>query len=673
MGLQNLDPPFLSDLIKAHVRCHTQHNVRVGILFRHETGAQLAKSALVQFENLRDLGKEPLLARMIVPVRQRDIEKAFHQVFKDRGTGRKHPANSSGISIESRYILTCQVEYTGRRRLVLRSYMKNLTKSGHLVAGDAAIRLRHFRPQRNNGDGEGDGTLGRAAQAVEYDAEPLTGGERSDNRCYSGPDRHVVLIQAITATVAQKSEILDNADQPTLHTLPAKPLWGMLASIISSCRRDSLRETDTGALGSGSRQTCRPGLEFTINNAILKDQANTRRQPIMLLRAIDRFFSHDATGGVILMLSAAAALIFANSGLQPLYSEALGATLSITIEGTGLQKPLILWINDGLMAVFFFLVGLELKRELLEGNLKNPRDIVLPGTAAIGGMAVPALVFLSLNAGTDAATGWAIPAATDIAFALGVLALAASRVPPSLKVFLLTLAILDDLGAILIIALFYTAELKLTYLGLALLPLAAMLWRVRLGAHRMAPTLLLGAVLWTLMLKSGVHATLAGVITAFCIPLTDRRGKSPLHSLEDALSPYVLYFIVPVFAFANAGVILEGLALSDLFAPLPLGIAAGLVVGKQVGVFGVTLLAVRLGISAMPKGANWAQIYGISCLAGIGFTMSLFIGSLSYDDQAMMNAVRLGVLTGSAISAMLGYAALMLAPPSGARTETAKG
>ncbi len=389
----------------------------------------------------------------------------------------------------------------------------------------------------------------------------------------------------------------------------------------------------------------------------------------MLLRALDRFFSHDATGGVVLVLSAIAALFFANSALEPFYSNALHATLAVTIEGTGLQKPLILWINDGLMAVFFFLVGLELKRELLEGNLKNPRDVVLPGAAAVGGMAVPALVFLSLNAGTPAATGWAIPAATDIAFALGVLALAASRVPPSLKIFLLTLAILDDLGAILIIALFYTAELKVAYLGLALAPLAAMLWRSRQGAHRMAPTLLLGVVLWALMLKSGVHATLAGVITAFCIPLTDRWGKSPLHSIENALSPYVLYFIVPVFAFANAGVILDGLSLGDLLAPVPLGIAAGLVIGKQLGVFGVTYIFVRLGISPMPNGANWMQIYGIACLAGIGFTMSLFIGSLSYDDQSMMNAVRLGVLSGSAVSAVLGYAALMLAAPSARTAE----
>lgn len=390
----------------------------------------------------------------------------------------------------------------------------------------------------------------------------------------------------------------------------------------------------------------------------------------MLLRAIDKFFNHEASGGILLMLSAVAALIVANSALLPVYEGVLNSYLRVTINGEGLEKPLILWINDGLMAVFFFLIGLELKRELLEGKLKNSRDVVLPGMAAVGGMAVPALVYLSLNAGTNAATGWAIPAATDIAFALGVLALVGDRVPPSLKVFLLTLAILDDMGAILIIALFYTAELKIGYLAMALIPLAAMVWRNQAGAHRMAPTLLLGAVLWVLVLKSGVHATLAGVVTAFCIPLTDKWNKSPLHALEHGLTPYVLYFIVPVFAFANAGVVLEGLSLADLFAPLPLGIAAGLVVGKQIGVFGVTLAMVRFGWARLPHGANWMQVYGIACLAGIGFTMSLFIGSLSFDDPELMNAVRLGVLSGSAISAVLGYAALMLSTrPQDAESE----
>ena len=379
----------------------------------------------------------------------------------------------------------------------------------------------------------------------------------------------------------------------------------------------------------------------------------------MLLRAIDRFFSHEASGGILLGLSAIAALIVANSALQPSYDWLLNVPLSVTIGGEGLEKPLILWINDGLMAVFFFLIGLELKREILEGKLKNPRDVVLPGLAAVGGMAIPALVYLFFNWGDpETIGGWAIPAATDIAFALGVLALVGSRVPTALKVFLLTLAILDDLGAIVIIALFYTAELKANYLLYALAPLAAMLWLNLKGAHRMAPILLLGVVLWVLVLKSGVHATLAGVITAFLIPLKDKWGKSPLHALEHGLAPYVLFFIVPVFAFANAGVSLEGMSLADLMAPLPLGIALGLIVGKQVGVFGMTWLAVKMGLAKLPHGVTWAHIYGLACLAGIGFTMSLFIGSLSFADPELMNAVRVGVLSGSLVSGVVGFAIL---------------
>jgi len=382
----------------------------------------------------------------------------------------------------------------------------------------------------------------------------------------------------------------------------------------------------------------------------------------MLLTAINRFFRHDAAGGVLLILSAIAAMMAANSGLAPYYDRFLGANFSITLEGVGLGKPLLLWINDGLMAVFFFLIGLELKREVLEGKLKNPRDVMLPGIAALGGMVVPALFFVALN-WQDATTlrGWAIPSATDIAFALGVLALLGTRAPASLKIFLLTLAILDDMGAIVIIALFYTAELNLTYLGLALIPIAGMLWQNRRGAHRVAPTLILGTILWVLVLKSGVHATLAGVLTAFFIPLTDKHGKSPLHALEGALAPYVLYLIVPLFAFANAGVSLAGLTVSDLLQPLPLGVAAGLVLGKQLGVFGATWLVVRLGIGRLPEGVRWTHIYGLACLAGIGFTMSLFIGGLSFQADAHMNAVRLGVLSGSIISALLGYGVLYLA------------
>lgn len=382
----------------------------------------------------------------------------------------------------------------------------------------------------------------------------------------------------------------------------------------------------------------------------------------MLLRAIDRFFAHEAAGGIILMLSAIAALVVANSGLAGLYESVLNSTLAVTLDGYGLKKPLILWINDGLMAIFFFLIGLELKHELMEGKLKTPSDVVLPGMAAVGGMALPALFFLWFNMGDPATVkGWAIPAATDIAFALGVLALVGTRAPASLKVFLLTLAILDDMGAIVIIALFYTAELKIDYLYMALIPAAIMFWLNMKRVHRVAPILLLGVVMWFFVLKSGVHATLAGVVTAFFIPIKDKWGKSPLHSLEHSLSPYVLYFIIPVFAFANAGVVLTGMTFADLFAPLPLGITAGLVLGKQLGVFGITWALVKLGLARIPTGANWLHIYGVACLAGIGFTMSLFIGSLSFDDAALMNQVRLGVLTGSLISGVLGYAALVIA------------
>ena len=381
----------------------------------------------------------------------------------------------------------------------------------------------------------------------------------------------------------------------------------------------------------------------------------------MIVRAAKAFFKHEASGGILLMLSAVSALLIANSALQPDYSRLLNLELSVLLSGEGLSKPLILWINDGLMAVFFFLIGLELKREVLEGKLKKPADVILPGTAAVGGMVVPALVFAFFNWGLPTIDGWAIPAATDIAFALGVLALLGSRAPSSLKVFLLTLAILDDLGAIIIIALFYTAELKAIYLLWALVPMALMLWLNLKGSHRSAPILLLGVVLWVLVLKSGVHATLAGVATAFFIPLKDRYGKSPLHSLEHGLAPYVFFVIVPIFAFANAGVVLVGLSFSDLLAPLPLGIALGLVLGKQIGIFGVTFAMVKLGLARLPHGANFLHIYGVACLAGIGFTMSLFIGTLSFEGADDLNAVRLGVMSGSLVSGILGAGALLLA------------
>lgn len=382
-----------------------------------------------------------------------------------------------------------------------------------------------------------------------------------------------------------------------------------------------------------------------------------------LAREFEKFFNKDSLGGVLLMLSALAALVVANSGLSDWYQSILAKPFSVLLDGEGLSKPLILWINDGLMAVFFFLVGLELKREMLEGKLKKPADLFLPGMAAVGGMFVPAAIYTFFNWGDPITRGgWAIPAATDIAFALGILALVGSRVPAALKIFLLSLAILDDLGAIIVIALFYTSELKIDYLFLALIPLAGLAWMNWRGQHREAPIILLGAVLWVLVLKSGVHATLAGVVTAFFVPLKDRYGKSPLHALENALAPYVLFLIVPIFAFANAGVVLKGLSLADLVGPVPLGIGLGLVLGKQIGVFGITWLLVKAGWTKLPYGVTWIQLYGVSCLAGIGFTMSLFIGSLSFDDAALMNAVRLGVLAGSAISAVIGFMVLRYAP-----------
>jgi Na+/H+ antiporter NhaA len=388
----------------------------------------------------------------------------------------------------------------------------------------------------------------------------------------------------------------------------------------------------------------------------------------MLLRKLEQFFDSEISGGIVLMVAAVAAMFVANSSLYPYYDGALSSYFTVQLGDTGLSKPLILWINDGLMAVFFLLVGLELKHELMEGKLKNPRDVVLPGMAAVGGMIVPALVYFALNISSpETHSGWAIPAATDIAFALGILALVGDRVPSSLKVFLLTLAILDDLGAILIIAFFYTAELHLDYLFLAVIPLAIMFYLNRSGIHRIAPIILLGTVLWVLVLKSGVHATLAGVITAFFIPIKDKWGKSPLHALENALSPYVFFLIVPVFAFANAGVVLSGVTLADVFSPLPLGIALGLILGKQIGVFGMTWILVKFGVAKKPFGATWLHIYGVAALAGIGFTMSLFIGGLSFEDAFHMNEVRIGVLSGSIISAIIGFVVLKLAPAADAK------
>ena len=385
------------------------------------------------------------------------------------------------------------------------------------------------------------------------------------------------------------------------------------------------------------------------------------------LSAIRAALTSEAAGGLVLMASAALALLVANSGLGPAYRHALHVYLG----------PLSLehWINDGLMAVFFLLVGLEIKREALDGRLRTWPDRVLPGIAALSGMVVPGLVYLAFNLGGDTARGWAIPAATDIAFALGVLALLGSRAPVSLKVFLSAVAIVDDLGAVVVIALFYTGGLDLPMLGLAAGTLALLAALNRLGVTRLAPYLLLGLVLWFFVLRSGIHATVAGVLLALTIPIRTSPGRpedphSPLHRLEHGLMPWVTYGIVPVFGFANAGVDLTGLSADALLHPITLGIAAGLFLGKQAGIFASVRLAVALGLAQRPAGATWTQVYGVALLCGIGFTMSLFIGGLAFAGAEQQTATKLGVLAGSLLSGLTGALVLALAP---ARARVAAG
>jgi NhaA family Na+:H+ antiporter len=372
-----------------------------------------------------------------------------------------------------------------------------------------------------------------------------------------------------------------------------------------------------------------------------------------------QFFHLEAAGGLLLIAAAALALIINNSPLSWLYNGLLEVPVVAQIGALKIAKPLLLWINDGLMALFFLLIGLEVKREVIQGHLSRASQIVLPGAAAIGGMVIPALVFWALNKDNPAAmSGWAIPMATDIAFALGVLALLGKRVPVSLKLFLMTLAIIDDLGAIIVIALFYSGELSNLSLALAAGSILSLIAMNRLGVVKLAPYLLVGLVLWVCVLKSGVHATLAGVILAFCIPLkTARDVPSPLQQLEHALHPWVAYAILPLFAFANAGVSLTGVTMESFTHHVPMGIALGLLVGKMVGVFGLTWLAVKTGMAALPTGANWGQVLGVSILCGIGFTMSLFVGSLAFvpGQSEFAGMDRMGILTGSILAALIGY------------------
>jgi NhaA family Na+:H+ antiporter len=373
----------------------------------------------------------------------------------------------------------------------------------------------------------------------------------------------------------------------------------------------------------------------------------------------------EAASGLLLIAAAVLALIINNSPLSWLYNGLLDTPVVAQIGALKIAKPLLLWINDGLMALFFLLIGLEVKREVLDGQLSRPSQIVLPGAAAIGGMVVPALIYWFLNRDNPPAlSGWAIPTATDIAFALGVLALLGKRVPVSLKLFLMTLAIIDDLGAIIIIAIFYSGALSTLSLALAAGCIAALIGMNRLGVVKLGPYMIIGLILWVCVLKSGVHATLAGVTLAFCIPLRTKNAEpSPLLTLEHALHPWVAYGILPLFAFANAGLSLSGVTVESFTHDVPMGIAVGLLLGKTVGVFGLTWLAVKIGIAALPQGANWGQILGVAILCGIGFTMSLFVGSLAFEpgvsDFAGMD--RMGILTGSILAALIGYAVTAMA------------
>ena len=385
----------------------------------------------------------------------------------------------------------------------------------------------------------------------------------------------------------------------------------------------------------------------------------------MILRLRDSivpFIRTEAASGVILLAMAALALIAANSPAATLYGAFLDLPVGVRIGDLDLQKPLLLWINDGLMAIFFLLVGLEIKRELVEGELSTREQAFLPCLAALGGMVLPALLYAAVTLDDPVALhGWAIPAATDIAFALGVLALLGERIPASLKVFLVALAIIDDLGAIVIIALFYSGELSGSSLGLAAGVMLCLLAVNRAGVRRIAPYMLLGIALWLFVLKSGVHATLAGVAVALAIPIReDGSGRSPLRELEHVLHPWVAFLVMPAFAFANAGVSFAGISFAELFAGVPLGITLGLFLGKQIGAFGAAWLAIRAGWARMPEGADWTMLYGTCMLAGIGFTMSLFIGTLAFDLASYAAPVRLGVLTGSALSGIAGYVVLRM-------------
>ncbi|WP_257293715.1 Na+/H+ antiporter NhaA [Endozoicomonas sp. YOMI1] len=383
----------------------------------------------------------------------------------------------------------------------------------------------------------------------------------------------------------------------------------------------------------------------------------------MFARRLHSFLQQDYAIGVLLFIASALAMLAANTLFAEYYDLLLTTPIRFTIGPLDIHKPLLLWINDGLMAVFFLLIGLEVKQEVLAGELSTPAQVVLPGIGAIGGMLVPALFYVAFNySDPTAIKGWAIPAATDIAFAVGILALLGKRAPASLMTFLLALAIIDDLGAIIIIAIFYTEDLSLMSMGIASVLLAILAFFNYRGVTRVGPYMVVGVLLWICVLKSGVHATLAGVLLAFTIPLkaVDRRGRSPLKALQHNLHSSVHYVILPIFAFANAGLELNAEQIRSLFTPIPLGIVTGLFLGKQIGVFSFCWLAVKSGLAKLPTGTNWIQMYGLSTLCGIGFTMSLFISSLAFEgvNTSYLISDRIGVLAGSILSAVFGFATL---------------
>lgn len=375
---------------------------------------------------------------------------------------------------------------------------------------------------------------------------------------------------------------------------------------------------------------------------------------------IRQFLRMEASGGIVLILAAVVALIMANTSLSDIYLSFLNSPVAVSYGQIGLNKPLLLWINDGLMAIFFLMVGLEVKRELLEGALSTREQALFPAIAALGGMLAPVLVYLCFNGGDEVARqGWAIPAATDIAFALGVMALLGSRVPTSLKVFLLALAIIDDLGAIIIIAVFFSHDASVTALVLSALSILALAWLNWRGVTSLTPYVVLGIFLWVCILQSGIHATLAGVILGFLIPLKTR-GKSPARRIEHGIHPWVAWLILPLFAFANAGVSFQGVTVDGVLSLLPMGIAAGLLIGKPVGIMLFCWVSLKLKITRLPPGINFKQIAAVSVLCGIGFTMSIFLASLAFGnaDASIMVFAKIGILLGSVLSAVIGFVTL---------------